>query len=216
MPCRISLRARSGVIVGVKPSRHQHVERVALQGQFQQHGVVLRESRSRGRRPWRPPRNRSGRASRPARRGRSGLKSNLGGGVLAAADLEVRLVVDADRRVGMRQVGNRAQDRVGLGRRSRPARLAPRWSARAASRPSALRASRSAGSLALPIDLLTSLAWRFSSSTSACLALRWLSSATNRATSACEPRRWQFCRHQVGVFDDESAIEHVRSIRVGM
>ena len=43
MPSRTSLRARSGVVIGVKPSRHQHVDGVALQGQLQQHGLVLEE-----------------------------------------------------------------------------------------------------------------------------------------------------------------------------
>ena len=41
MPCKISLRARSGVIVGVKPSRDQQIDGIALQRQFEQHGVVL-------------------------------------------------------------------------------------------------------------------------------------------------------------------------------
>ena len=61
--------------------------------------------------------------------------------------------------------------------------------------------------MALPIDLLTSLAWRFSSSTSACLALRCASSATKRSTSAFDAAPRSSC-DQVGIFNDESAIEH--------
>ena len=43
MPSSTSLRARSGVVTGVKPSRISMLDGVLLQGQFQQHGLVFEE-----------------------------------------------------------------------------------------------------------------------------------------------------------------------------
>ena len=43
MPSSTSPRARSGVIIGVKPSRDQQLDRVLLQRELQQHGFVLEE-----------------------------------------------------------------------------------------------------------------------------------------------------------------------------
>ena len=100
------MRARSGVIVGVKPSRHQHVDRVALQGQLEQHGFVLEEVEAVARRPSRRLRNRSGPSFSPSFDVVERLEVELGRSAFAAADFQVRLIVSPDRRVGMRQVGN--------------------------------------------------------------------------------------------------------------
>ncbi len=100
--------------MGVKPSLDQHVERVAFQGQFQQHGVVLEEIESV-----------AGDLGPPLEIEQSELfaqfdvierlEIELGRCVLAAADFQVGRVVGAARRVGMRQVGNRLQDSVRFG-----------------------------------------------------------------------------------------------------
>ncbi len=97
-----------------KALAHQHVDRVALQGQLQQHGLVLEEVE--------------------AVPGHAGpgleihqieflgqlhvvqrLEIELRQRRLAAKQLQVRLVVHADRRVGVRHVGNLPVDRVQLG-----------------------------------------------------------------------------------------------------
>ena len=77
-----------------------------------------------------------------------------------------------------------------------------------ARRPSSLRASRSAGSLALPIDLETSLARRFNSSTCCWQALRRPSSSTTRPTSAQGAPVLAVLLDEFGVFNDKFAVEH--------
>ena len=62
--------------------------------------------------------------------------------------------------------------------------------------------------LAWPIDLLTTFAWRDSSSTSACNLRRCDSSSTNRAMSTFTPRRSQFSWTRSGF----SSIKRLSSI----
>ena len=102
------------MIVGVKPSRHQHVERVALQGQLQQHGVVLQEIEAV---PGHvAPRLEIQQVELLAQlHVIERLEIELRQRRLAAEQLQVRLVVRADRGVGMREVGDRAVDGVQLG-----------------------------------------------------------------------------------------------------
>ena len=148
---------------------HQHVERVALQGQFQQHGLVLEEVEA--------------------------VAGDLGAAfevdqieLLGQLDVIERLEVelaaaracrgglpgspDRPRRAGRRDAtGWESLRRIASAsaRSASSSACSCAWLCSRSVRPSSLRASRSAASLALPIDLLTSLAWRLSSSTSACL-----------------------------------------------
>ena len=163
------------MIVGVKPSRDQHVDRVLLQRQFEQHRFVLQEVEAvagdagaafevdqvvllaelrRGRAAG----NRTGATCDVA-------AAQLAAGVLAA-DAAHR---DASGSASLSWIASAsAPSRSMLGLRRRP-------SARGARRPSSLRASRSASSLAWPIDLLDLVRLRDSSSTSCCIvaALRF-------------------------------------------
>ena len=192
MPCRTSLRARSGVIVGVKPSLHQHVERVALQGQFQQHGVVLEEVEAVA--------GDAGPALEVDQVELLGqldvvqrLEIELRQRRLAAEQFQVRLVVDADGRGGVREIGNRPQDRLRLGGDLVELSAECRAASSRMRRPSSFRASRCSGrGLADRPGRLVGLAiglvdLRFAASR------RWVSSSTNRSTSAVAPRLLQFC-----------------------
>ena len=108
-----------------------------------------------------------------------------------ATNFQVRLVVRSDRSIGVSHIRNRSLDRVHFRSDCVQLHLAAVVCSRR-SPPWVLRASRSSASLALPIDLETSFAWRFRSSTKVCLSRRKASSETKRATSACAPRRRQF------------------------
>ena len=155
---------------GVKPSRHQHLDRVALQGQFQQHGLVLEEVEAVPGHAGAPPRNPPDRAFRPVATWSSGGKSNLGSGVLPRKSSRFDLSSTPIGASGCERLGICRWSVVQLGGHGVEFRLR-RWVFSRSCRPSSLRASRSAGSLALPIDLETSFAWRLSSSTSICSGL---------------------------------------------
>ena len=165
MPSRISLRARSGVVMGVKPSAMQHVQGVALQGQFQQHGLVLEEVE--------------------AVPGHAGAALEVDQvELLAELDVVQRLEVELRQRASCRgtargwpcrprRPGRRGATGWGsCGGSPRPRRRsasssasAPRRSARGAGGLLPCGPRARPASLALPIDLETSLAWRLSSST---------------------------------------------------
>ncbi len=192
MPASTSFRARSGVVMRRKTLAHQHVDRVSLQRQLQQHGVVLEEVEAVpghvGARLEIHQIELFGQLHVVQR-----LEVELRQRRLAAEQLQVRLVVHADRaRRGARGWGS-AGGSSPTRRRSRRVPPARPGSFREAAAPRSFRASRSAGSLALPIDLETSFAWRLSSSTSICMALRSASSCTKRSTSTFTPRLTQFC-----------------------
>ena len=101
-------------MTGVKPSREQRLDGVALQGQFEKHGLVLQVIET------------------VPRHGRAGLEVDqvellgqfdvverleveLGYCRLAAKQFEVRLVVHADGRVGVREVRNHPMQAVQFG-----------------------------------------------------------------------------------------------------
>ena len=105
----------------------------------------------------------------------------------AAADFEIGLVVGADRGGGVREIRDGAEDGVGFFGDLR--KLGFGGGGLLAQAAAFGFAGLALGRVfCLPIDLLTSLALRFNSSDSACLALRSASRVTNRATSAFEPR----------------------------
>ena len=99
---------------GRKALAHQHVDRVSLQGQLQQHGLVLEEVEAVaghvGARLEIHQIELLGQLHVVQRR-----KVELGQRRVAAEQFQVRLVVHADRRVGVRQVGNLPVDRVQFG-----------------------------------------------------------------------------------------------------
>ena len=209
MPCRISLRARSGVIVGVKPSRHQQVERVLLQGQFQQHGFVLEKVKAvpghlgaafeidqvellaqldvierLESRTW---------AARVLPRRTSALASSPPTGASGCV------------RFGHRVAGWRPTS-ASDAHRARPVRrsvCSRSW------RPSSLRASRSAASFALPIDLLDFVGLAIELfDLGLLISRRCDSSSTKRSTSAFDAAAVAVLLHELGVFENESLIEH--------
>ena len=190
MPLSTSPRARSGVIIGVKPSRTSRSIAYCCSASSKQHGFVLQKVE--------------------AMAGDAGAAFEIDQVVLlgklhvvehgkaerphvdlAAAQLLAR-VLAADRRLGMREIRHRVVDRARLGGQAAPCAPGSRSFSSRSRRPSSLRASRSASSFAWPIDLLTTFACRESSSTSACSFRRCDSSSTNRATSTFTPRRSQF------------------------
>ena len=77
-------------------------------------------------------------------------------------------------------------------------------------RPSSLRASRSASSLAWPIDLLTSLAWRESSSTSACRLRRCGFELDEPRDVGLHAAAVAVLLDDVGIFENEAPVEHGR------
>ncbi len=107
------MRARSGVRDGREALASEHLDRVALQGQFQQHGLVLEEVEAVA--------GDAGPALEIDQIELFGqldviqrLEIELRQRGLAAEQFEVRLVVHADRGVGMREVGNLPVERLQL------------------------------------------------------------------------------------------------------
>ena len=210
MPSRISPRARSGVIVGVKPFCSQQFDRVLLQRQLQQHRFVLQEVEAVAGRARPAFEVDQVELSRRARRDRAAVKSNLRIGVAPRADLACCRPRRRSGASGCVRFGIVALDRVAPAASSRSmlglrgvlllrgaGGLLP-CGPRARPHPSPCR-SILLTFVRLPVQLFDFAA------ASAGAPFR---AATSRSTSPFTPRLAQFCLTSVGVFENEFAVEH--------
>ena len=111
MPSRTFVAGQIGGYHGREAFAQQHLQGVTRQGQFEQDGLVLEEIEAVAGHPG--PRLEVDQAEPLAQLDVvQRLEIERRQGRLAAEQLEVGLVVDADRGVGVRDIGDRAMDRL--------------------------------------------------------------------------------------------------------